>query len=612
MSTPSKITDIDGSLDFSGGVNSYVVTTIQSERNPHGIKRSEVAWMDNATVRGGGITQRTGWKNNGDIKCSLGWYQGSYMYSPLNTEYPYIISAIAGRLYRIDVDNPSAAIELTAGQPALPATPVPKPATLLNPAANEISYFVQAEQFLVIQAGDYFMNPLFWDGTSLRRSIGVNTAVATGTPGASELPPAGPMDYYMGRIWYAQGRTYSAGDIVGGPSGSIIPSHVDSFLNVTENPLAVGGDGFRVPSGAGNIRCLTHNANLNSALGEGQLMVFTREEVFSLTVPVNRLDWIGAGDSTQPLQSVVQLSNGAVNARSVVTVNGDLFFQSFEPSIRSMMTAVRYFDQWGNTPISINENRILAFNDRSLMRFSSGILFDNRVLQAVLPYLTPVGVAHKAIIPLNFDVISTLDTKLPPVWEGMYEGVNVLELLVGDFGGRERAFAVVWSDSEQKIQLWELTDSAKFENGDNRVVWYVEFPAFTFGNEFELKRLTSAELWMDKILGTVYFQMDYRPDGSACWFPWHRWQLCTAKNTEEDVHNPTGTPYSTDLRESFRQTINLPKPPVVCETSSGRPSNIGFQFQTRLTIKGWSRIRGLLLKAEHVDQKLYDSMPCPS
>jgi hypothetical protein len=64
------------------------------------------------------------------------------------------------------------------------------------------------------------------------------------------------------------------------------------------------------------------------------------------------------------------------------------------------------------------------------------------------------------------------------------------------------------------------------------------------------------------------------------------------------------------LSESFRQTINLPKPPPVCEPVMSQPSNIGYQFQCRLTIKGWARIRGLLLKAEHVGQKLYDNMPC--
>jgi hypothetical protein len=591
-----EVIKVDGSLDFSGGVNSYLTTTVQSANNPNGLTRSQLSWLDNATVRGGGITQRTGWLNQGKVNCVLGQYQGSFMYAPLDEENPYIVSSIAGRIYRIDVDNPGAAVEITAGYPALQ-----------NPPGNPISYFEQAEQFLIIQAGDYATLPLFWDGTTMSRSIGTNPAATQGQQGISFLPPAGPMCYYMGRLWYAQGRVYSAGDIVGGPSG-ILPNKSDALLNVTENPLAVGGDGFTVPAGSGNIRSLTFNAAQNASLGQGQLIIFTREEVFALTVPVTRTDWVNAGSGTAPLQTVIQLGNGAVNNRSVVAVNGDLFFQSFEPSIRSLMTAVRYFDQWGNTSISVNENRILAFNDRSLMAASGGIYFDNRVLQCVLPYTCPVGTAHKAIIPLNFDVVSTLETKLPPVWEGMYEGVNVLELLVGDFGGLQRAFAMVWSDADQNIQLWELTNYSRTDGADNRVQWYIEFPAFTWGNEFELKKLVSAELWIDKLLGTVEFQMDYRPNCSPCWFPWHKWQLCTARNTCEDVHNPT--PYCTPLSESFRQTINLPKPPPVCEPVMSKPSDIGYQFQTRLTIKGWCRVRGLLLKAEHVDQKLWDNMPC--
>ena len=707
---------VDGSLDFSGGVNSYVTTTIQSDRNPNGLRRNQVSWMDNCTVRGGGITQRTGWLDNGVVNCTLGQYQGSFMYSPIDDSYPYFIASIGGNIYQIDPDNPQNAVNLSVQF------------GLTNPVNTEIAYFEQAEQFLILQAGDYATLPLFWDGTTLRRSngiisaqnvptnvggpyavvdaltstaftipaVGANTIalnfsapvpangstvyfyddIYTGgsktpdanghynnlssaytqftifsggttagpvvltvaantsaisrqganlsagfsltsvtTPGGAgstpaptnELPAAGPMIYYMGRLWYAQGRVYCAGDIVGGPSGTL-PGKADSVLKVTENPLAVGGDGFTVPAGSGNIRALSYLANTNASAGQGQLVIFTRSEVFALTVPVTRTDWTYASTSNMPLQTVLQNGNGAVNQRSVVAVNGDLFFQSFEPSIRSLITAVRYFDQWGNTPISINENRILAFNNRSFMRFSSGILFDNRVLQCVLPYACPVGVAHQAIIPLNFDVISTLDTKLPPVWEGMYEGLNILEVHTGDFGGLPRAFGFTWSDVDQSIHISELTDYSRFDQDDNRVEWYVEFPAFTWGNELEQKKLVSAELWFDKILGTVYYQMDYRVNGNPCWFPWYKWQICSAKNTNETVANPT--PYPTDLRESFRQTVDLPKPPIVCEPVMGQTSYIGYQFQPRLTIKGWCRIRGVMLKAEPWEKSLYGNIVC--
>jgi hypothetical protein len=238
------------------------------------------------------------------------------------------------------------------------------------------------------------------------------------------------------------------------------------------------------------------------------------------------------------------------------------------------------------------------------MQFSSGVSFDNRMLQLVLPEQTAVGVAHRAIIPLNFDVVSTLETKLPPAWEGMYEGADFLELLTGDFGGRQRCFAPAWSERDGKIHLWEISTADRFENGDNRVFWYIEFPAFTWGDEFQMKKLVSAELWIDRIFGEVMFSMDYRPDSSSCWWKWHEWKLCTARTSCEDVHNPQCT-YPKEYCESFRQTITLPNPPSYCVQPSGRPSIYGFQFQTRLSIKGFCRIRGILLKCEKVKQQLY-------
>jgi hypothetical protein len=51
----------DGSIDFPG-VNSVCVPTIQSERNPNGLARNQLAWLDNAGVRDGGILPRSGYK----------------------------------------------------------------------------------------------------------------------------------------------------------------------------------------------------------------------------------------------------------------------------------------------------------------------------------------------------------------------------------------------------------------------------------------------------------------------------------------------------------------------------------------------------------------------
>lgn len=589
----------DGQLDWSAGVDSSRVPTMQSTAAPNGLKRNQLAWLQNATVRGGGILQRTGWRKVelqfGAVPKWSGLFQGGFMYEPL-TENPKLVFSIGGRIYdiRVDTDNQVRDLSTLSG--------------LVNPPNIGQAYFCQGEQFLVIQAGDFTTLPLFWDGTNMTRSLGI---VGAGDP-TNQLPAAGPMDYFMGRLWYAVGRTYAAGDIVRNLTSGTAPfNYTDSILHVTENPLAAGGDGFIVPSNAGNIRALKHSANLDTALGQGQLFVFTRKSIYSLNVPVTRTDWVAAGNNNQPLQRVMQIGFGTTSDRSVVPVNGDLFYQSPEPSIRSLQLSIRYFSSWANTPISNNEQRVLQFNDRSLLHAASGILFDNRLWQTALPVLTPVGVAHQAVIPLDYDLISSLGEKLPPAWEGVYDGLDILQLFVGDFGGRERAFAAVLSRMTGEIELWELTLDQKFENGDNRVEWGFETPAFTFGNPYALNDLDGMELWIDKLFGTTVFTAYYKNDQNPCWTLWHSWKECVARDCREDSDFPPCPPYPViPYCEGYKSMMALPKPPAACDTSNGRPTTRGFQFQVKLVIKGWCRIRGLMLYGIPVDRQRFENLVC--
>lgn len=608
----NAIAKVDGSFCFSGGVDSLKTTTIQSAANPDGLARNELAWLMNASVRDGGITQRTTWLSLMSLFDSSGYFQGGFMYEP-DMGDPYLVLVINGHVLKVDIN-------------ALTITDLSVTFNLFHPVTDRC-YFTQGENYLIIQAGDYALGgpvvagvtdafgntlPLFWDGTTLRRSIGItNNAVAPGTPGVNEIPAATAMCYYMGRIWYAQLRTYSAGDIVNGPAG-VLSTKRDSILEVTENPLVVGGDGFAVPTNAGNIRALAYNTTLDSALGQGQLFVFTRKSIYAQYVPVTRTDWIAANSTNQPKQVVVQVSNGSVNDWSVVHVNGDLFFQALEPSIRSLFSAIRYFNQWGNVQTSANIDRLLAFNDRALMHHGSGIVFDNRLIETALPVTTPQGVIHQTLAPLDFAPLSTLGQQNPPVWEGAWSGLNTLQLFTGDFGGRERAFDVVVSSRDQSIQLWEFTDAVRFEGNDKRVEWTIEFPAYTWSNvgwEFELKKMTGAILWVDKILGEVVFKMEWREDGDPCWHLWHVWTRCTARNSCEDEVNPICYPI-TDYRESYAPGMKLPQPPLGCQPVGGTPWNIGYQFQPKLTIIGWCRVRGLLLSAEKVEDTAYGNMVC--
>jgi hypothetical protein len=678
-------------------------------------------------------------------------FNGAYMYEPPG-EFPYIVSSIGGRIWRTRVDTDNSTDEITQGLP--------------NPNID-LGFMVQGEQFLVIQAGDFTTLPLFWDGTTMRRSRGSTTAFGVASvaftaptigqpvlitltapysggtgdrfivngqiyqqvdvadtallqnngdtnvgstypagtqifrndgvtllttvtapfvvpinglanavpvpvdpaftealqsvcvagqsspfpipdwvinpptlppPGANqiyainitdsavpatvnaigstlysipELPAAGPMDYYMGRLWEANGRDYLAGDIVGGPSGTASYNLKDSILKITENLYLTSGGVFTVPTMAGNIRALKHPANLDTALGEGQLLPMTRRNVYSVNVVPTRAEWVLL---KEPIQRVAQINFGTTSDRSVVAVNGDLYYQSVD-GVRSLLQAIRNFGSGpGNTPISHEVQRATSQNDRSLLRFGTGIAFDNRLLESCLPFQTPVGVAHRAILSLNFDLLNSIGEKLPQAWEGAWEGLNILQMLKGDFGGRQRAFAFVWSEEHQAIELWELTSDAAQDRGvegENRVRWSFETPAFTWGDPFQFKQLDTMELWVDRLIGKVEFTVEFRPGQYPCWQFWHHWEECASRNTCELPNPllPCDYPEQPYLPQ-YRIPMVLPTPPRGCNDNVNRPMDIDGQFQFRITIKGNCRVRGIIVHALTRDRALYEGIRC--
>ncbi|MES2367145.1 MAG: hypothetical protein V4563_14810 [Pseudomonadota bacterium] len=595
---------VDGQFSFTKGNFGDRTRTIVTPFQPDGIPRNAVAWMVNATARSGALTQRTGWNPLvQDAPWNAPLFQGAWMYErPFGD--PYIIVALAGELWRIRVDTDNSVENLSALFGA----------GLTMPPTEPQAYFAQAGIFLIWQAGDLTTNPIFYydDGSTqfgMRRSagfIGVNNA-------GNELPPATSMDFAQQRVWYSLGNRYCAGDIAGNQSSGTAPfNYLDSVLHVTENPVASGGDGFSVPTTAGNIRALRHTSNLDTALGESQMFVFTRKAIYANSAPLTRADWTAATNNNQPLQKVVLTAGGTYAERSIVAVNGDLFFAA-PPNgdIRSLTMAIRYFQQWGQVPISRQENRILQFNDRSLLRYASGCYFDNRLLEASRPFTTPVGVACQSILPLDFDLIASVIEREPPAWEGSWQGLGHLQLLAGDFGGRERAFSLVWSESNQNIECWEITNDLRFDNG-NRIQSQIEFPSYTFADPTQLKELETVEIEMSKLLGTVEFSMAYRPDFFPCWIPWRSWKVCSAADCTELIDDPcTRTEYPTELFcQSFRSTMVLPKPPVTCIAATGRPSNQGFQFQLRLTWKGYCQINAIRAYALPKDRAPFAQIVC--
>lgn len=714
---PGRVTDGFASLERG----------VDSGRNPSLLSRNQVAWAENLTFRGGYLVPRPGWKRIGLLSASLeanyadvfaiGKFQGAEFYDDTANGKGYLICQAGGRLYRITPDEPAVVLDIT-------------PANDPNSAVLAQAWLVQADNYMVVQDGQ--SKPFIFDGTTTRRAS--DTEVPIGS---------GPMAYGMLRLWVAKGNAYVAGDVAGGPT---------SVVNFTENTYIAEGGEFSLPLSAGNITAMKFVATPNTALGQGELLIFTPGAVFSNTAPIDRDQW---KNLTQPVQTITLINNGSQSQASTVLVNGDVFMRSRD-GIRSVIQAVRYFQQWGNTPLSKEMTRVIVRDALGLLNFSSAVEFDNRMLMTCRPEPIPNGAHHGGVIALDFDLVTSMGEKSPPAYDGVWTGPQIYQLVKGRFGGVERCFAFARSKTDGflssvivtsggsgytavpdviltggggtgaqavahvevntfsvavagtgyivgdmlvvatvngspsavvttvdgaggvtavtlvtrgddtyipsnplipstgsgsgcqlnatwriksvavavkgsgytsapavsfstgsaaavaaidfRMELWELTRDSQFDydlDGDGnpveqRISWFFESPSYGFNgtgsNASELKRLETGDLWVDKVSGTVDFQLRYRPDQYPCWNPWHAWQVCATKCIE---FSDAGCTFTT-FEEQYRPRMILPQPPDLDEPVVAKSMRTGYEFSVRLDGQGPCRIKLLRLHAKQV------------
>lgn len=421
----------------------------------------------------------------------------------------------------------------------------------------------------------------------------------------AELPPGRQVEYGMGRVWeaLADGKQFVASDIVGGSSGTAAENYRDSVLKITENTYLSGGGYFTVPGPLGSITFMRFTATLDASLGQGPLQVGTHKAVFSVNTPVDRTIWQVI---TNPILTESLIGNGGLGQWSTINVNGDIIFRSLN-GIRSLILARREFSTWGNTPQSREIQPLIDKDNVSLLGFSSAIFFDNRMIMTATPVINEQGVYHIALAVMNCDPLSSLHGKSPSVYDALqWTGLNVLQLFQGEFSSVDRAFAVCVNlkTAIPKLELYEILRESTTEIRDNEtedIVWSFESPVL-FGPQVNPRRdflmLEDGEIYVDKVKGTVNFQVWYKPDQYPCWTPWHAWQVCASEET-------------TSERPQFRPRMGLGSPSDdPCDEVNNRPMNRGYTFQVKLVISGYCRFLGARFRASKQPDPAYAPMVC--
>lgn len=313
------------------------------------------------------------------------------------------------------------------------------------------------------------------------------------------------------------------------------------LLRFTETTYLAEGGALQIPSFMGRITAMIFMPIQDTSTGQGDLLVFCERGTASFAVSAPREQW----KSTPAFQRVVFQSIGATGPTCLATDNGDVFFRSFD-GLRSYRNARAEINSYGQVPISAEMNSVLNFDTKNLLSEVSAITFDNRLLFTASPSvkysgLSPTSatkqpVTFSKIVALDFTTLSTVGAKRSASYDGMWGGLNVLQLVGGLVNGRPEAFVFAYDFTNERLNvLWRITTDGLFDYplgaGPQRIQSILETRSYSLGTPSEQKRMIRADFWLSDITGRVDVNVYWRPDQYPCWRAWHSFSRCATTET---------------------------------------------------------------------------------
>lgn len=579
---------------------------VDSGRSPASLGSGALAWAVNATTRDDFITCRPGLTKwplsfldaNGNTDTAVrdafttnGRWQGALGYLADNGTTP-IVASVGGRIFLINTTNYTC--QDLSTQTGFSMSGV-------RPQA----WMTQVENFVPIQNGEEV--PLVFDGATLRESA--TSALGKG----DEVPPGEAMAYVLGRLWVTRpgGRSFIGSDLAYSTDKGRAAA-----INFTENNYLNGGGEFIVPASAGVIRAMKGVALQDSTTGQGPLQVFTTRGAFSVNAPFDREAWAA---TQSPIQTVSLLSNGAVAQSATVNVNGDIWFRAPD-GIRSFVVARRDHGTWVNTPMSREVTRALRNDSGALLAYASAALFDNRLLTTCAPTIAQAsgvtrGITHAGLVALDFAPVSSMFNRSQPVWEGVWTGLRILQIVPVD-SAPERLFVFALNTANE-VEMWELVTGSRFDvatpNVEGRIEWSFETPEYGFGqggftpipDGTNLRQLAYGDMWLRQLAGTVDIAVKHRPDADPNWQDWATTQVCTA---DRDCTTATCSTPVSNLAQ-YRARVRLPAPADDVDPVTGKPYRQGYRFAVRTEVAGYAQIAQMRIVARDQPEDVEGASP---
>lgn len=560
---------------------------------PYLLGPQQCSFAVNVSFRGGYATSRPPlWKlvanyaSEGTQSALKARFQGAAFYRSIGNNPSCLVASVGGRLFRWTPAQRTVKVD--------EITPFKADGVTLdvNDPLQPQVWMAQGQDFLVVNDGQ--SEPYIFDGASVKRSLG---------HAGKQLPPGRQVFYSNGRFIVvladpnAEGIAYIASDLVYNTgSGTAAYNYRDSILYINDNLSILGGRAFAVPVTAGPITALFSTAVSDTSLGQGPLQVATGEGIYSVDLPLDATLWT---TTQQPTQVVALPNGGPTGGYAVTTVNGDAWYRALD-GLRSFVVARRDFNTWVQTPLSFEMARIMVFDQQNLLQYASVVNFNNRLLCTCSPYtVKDRGVAHRGLVALDYNNISSLTTRSQPAYDGLWTGLPVLQVVKGRVGNVDRCF-VFALDGNGDICLYELgyDEAAWFDNDgakDVGIASYIESAAL-YGRDTDpiqtsqvLKRIEAGDLYWESLIGPnnatppgrVAFNVQYRSDQWPFWVDWAVYNACA-----QSCYTPVSCTQPRPVQTQYTTYQRLPVPASVCNQLTGRPFREGYTFQVKLSWVG--------------------------
>lgn len=520
-----------------------VIGGMDASSDPTLVGQSAVAYLRNVSIRGGRAKSRP--RTRKVMSITSGKIQGAGAFN----ERGVLLVSIDGKVYEIRPDVWTATEKTdstTRGNPNRPR-----------------HWYCETIGSIVIQ--DFQSAPLIYDGSDFRKAKD------------DEVPVGGAMCFSNGRLAVVTGIGKSV------RIGDIRQDAHQSELKFTETYFLTGGGDFSFPQ---PVTALHSLPVIDTSTGQGSLIVGCRGRVFSLKTQVTSRDlWPDIGFQTEMFPNV-----GITGQTAAAAVNQDLYFRSVD-GVRSLRTTVGDFESPGQTPISREMAHRFDYDSDHLLDYASVVSFDNRLFVTHSPIHYGNRGINLGLAVYNFDTLSKSGQKSPPVFDGEWDFAQIAEIVVGNFGGRQRCF-VIGRDAAGANGIWEIFREADEPVAITEAPEHVLTTRSLVGAGIDAyKALRRCDVWLSDIKSNVNLKVYYRAGQYPFWVLWDEFSV------------GVGTPAAWSRpRPLQRNPLSTHTVPEGFDEQTKQPLAQGFSFQIRLVWTGQCRVDFIQLATEVVIQ----------